>query len=99
MLRLPSGTPVLSAAGWPLQDLVGRTVRAAFEGLGAVPSSVGACVVVLMPRTPDCFAALGACHDALDAALALDENGCRIDVEPLPTTVEGVGRVLDSLHR
>lgn len=99
MLRLPAGTPALASAGWTLQDLVGRTVRTAFDGLGAVLSGINACVVVLMPRTAQGFAALGEAHESLDAALGMEGGGCRIDLEPLPATVDGVGRVLDSLHR
>lgn len=102
MLRLPAGTPAIASAGWTLQDLVGRTARAAFEGRGAVVSDVNAAVVVLLPRSADSFAALGRCHEALDAALSaagLGRTGCRIDIEPLPATVDGVGCVLESLQR
>lgn len=99
MLRLPTGTPALASAGWHLQDLIGRTVREAFTGLGAVISSVNASILILMPRHTRCFAALGECSEALDAALGSDGARCRIDLEPLPATIDGVDLVLDSLQR
>ncbi|NUP73618.1 MAG: hypothetical protein HOQ07_03065 [Sinomonas sp.] len=100
MVRLPEGTAGVSSLPWDLQAAMGREVLEAFAGTASVLSHRGATVAALVPRTEGTFARL---HDALgrlDRILPTEPGGgCRLDVEPLPSSADYLGLLLESLRR
>ncbi|MEA5453607.1 hypothetical protein SPF06_02625 [Sinomonas sp. JGH33] len=100
VLRLPEGTASVASLPWEVQVTLGREVLDAFAGSAAVLSHTGATIASLMPRAKGAFARL---HDAaarLDRLFRVEKGrGCRLDVEPLPRTANGVALLLESLRR
>lgn len=99
-VRLPIGTPTVASLPWETQAEIGYAVLGTFAGTAAVLSHVAATVTVLAPRTRPAFARLQDAARRLDRILPSGGGcGCRLDVEPLPASADGVATLLESLMR